>query len=102
MRLLSRLLPYTLPLLFAAAVPSAQAPQTPVIIQVHAAQSTGPYHPDWNYFGADEPNYITAPNGRKLLGELHDLSPYPVYFRPHNLLTTGKGDGSLKWGSTNA
>ena len=26
----------------------------------------------------------------------------PVYFRPHNLLTTGDGEGSLKWGSTNA
>jgi xylan 1,4-beta-xylosidase len=25
----------------------------------------------------------------------------PVYFRPHNLFTTGSGEGSLKWGSTN-
>ena len=71
-------------------------------ITVHAQQSTGKYQPDWNYFGADEPNYIYAPNGRKLLKDLHDLSPVPVYFRPHNLLTTGDGDGSLKWGSTNA
>ena len=31
------------------------------------------------------------------------ISPsVPVYFRPHNLLTTGDGSGSLKWGSTNA
>jgi xylan 1,4-beta-xylosidase len=61
----------------------------------------GPYSPIWNYFGADEPNYLSAPNGKKLLRELADLSPAPVYFRPHNLFTTGNGDGSLKWGSTN-
>jgi xylan 1,4-beta-xylosidase len=60
-----------------------------------------PVHPIWNYFGADEPNYLYAPNGKKLLGELAALSPVPVYFRPHNLFTTGNGDGSLKWGSTN-
>jgi xylan 1,4-beta-xylosidase len=71
-------------------------------IQVHAAaQPTGPYKPIWNFFGADEPNYLYAPNGKKLLGELAALSPVPVYFRPHNLFTTGNGDGSLKWGSTN-
>ena len=80
----------------------APAQQPPVSIQVHAAQRIGPYHPDWNYFGADEPNYITAPNGKKLLAELHALSPYPVYFRAHNLLTTGNGEASPKWGSTNA
>ncbi|MGA2851882.1 MAG: beta-xylosidase [Terracidiphilus sp.] len=73
----------------------------PVSIQVHAAQPTGPYTPIWNYFGADEPNYLYAPNGKKLLGELAALSPVPVYYRPHNLFTTGNGEGSLKWGSTN-
>ena len=55
----------------------------------------------FNYFGADEPNYTYAPNGRKLLSELSALSPVPVYFRTHNLFTTGNGDSSLKWGSTN-
>jgi xylan 1,4-beta-xylosidase len=72
-----------------------------VTVQVHAARPTGPYTPIWNFFGADEPNYIYAPNGTKLLGELAALSPVPVYFRAHNLFTTGNGDGSLKWGSTN-
>lgn len=81
------------------AVP-AQA--NPVDILVHAGQTMGKYAPDWNYFGADEPNYLYTPDGRKLLGELHDLSKGPVYYRPHNLLTTGDGEGSLKWGSTNA
>jgi xylan 1,4-beta-xylosidase len=73
----------------------------PVSIQVHAGQPTGPYTPIWNFFGADEPNFLYAPNGKKLLGELAALSSVPVYFRPHNLFTTGNGEGSLKWGSTN-
>jgi xylan 1,4-beta-xylosidase len=73
----------------------------PVSVQVHAGQPTGPYIPIWSFFGADEPNYLYAPNGKKLLAEFARLSPVPVYFRPHNLLTSGNGEGSLKWGSTN-
>jgi xylan 1,4-beta-xylosidase len=80
---------------------AAAEPPPPISIQIHAGQPTGPYIPIWNFFGADEPNYLYAPNGRKLLGELAALSPVSVYFRPHNLFTTGNGDGSLKWGSTN-
>ncbi len=90
-------------LLTAVIAADAQAPVPDAVnITVHANQRTGKYIPNWNYFGADEPNYTYAPNGKKLLRELHDLSPAPVYFRPHNLLTTGNGEGSLKWGSTNA
>jgi xylan 1,4-beta-xylosidase len=73
----------------------------PVTVQVHSRQAIGPYVPIWNYFGADEPNYLYAPSGKKLLGELAALSPVPVYYRPHNLFTTGDGEGALKWGSTN-
>src|SRR6201996_552193 len=83
-----------------AAMPAL--PQNPVTITVHADQGNQPYTPIWNFFGADEPNFTYAANGQKLLHELSALSPIPVYFRPHNLLTTGNGDGSLKWGSTNA
>ena len=87
---------------FAAQTPTQVPTQSaPVIVQVHAAQPTGPYTPIWNYFGADEPNYLYAPNGKKLLGELAALSAFPVYYRPHNLFTAGNGEGSLKWGSTN-
>jgi xylan 1,4-beta-xylosidase len=85
-------------LLFTA---SALASAQPVTIHVHANQPTGDYSPIHNYFGADEPNYTYAPNGKQLLAELGHLSPAPVYFRTHNLFTTGNGDGSLKWGSTN-
>ncbi len=85
------------------AFPAQSPEQSPaqVMVGVHAGRSLGAYKPIWNYFGADEPNYLYAPNGKRLLGELADLSPFPLYFRPHNLLTTGPGDGSLKWGSTN-
>jgi xylan 1,4-beta-xylosidase len=76
--------------------------QAPVQITVDAARTIGEYKPIWNNFGADEPNYTYAPNGTKLLRELSAINPgVPVYFRPHNLLTTGDGSGSLKWGSTN-
>jgi len=85
-----------------ALLPATAQSTRPVNITVHADKATGPYKPLWNFFGADEPNYVYAPNGQKLLGELSALSPVPVYFRAHNLLTTGDGEGSLKWGSTNA
>ena len=64
-------------------------------------QSEGPLPPVWNYFGYDEPNYTYAPNGRKLLSELAAANAAPVYVRTHNLLTSGDGTASLKWGSTN-
>ena len=58
--------------------------------------------PVWAWFGYDEPNYTYMKDGRKLLSELADLSPAPVYVRAHNLLTSGDGTPGLKWGSTNA
>jgi xylan 1,4-beta-xylosidase len=81
---------------------SQQTPQgAGISIRVQADQSDGPMSPVWNYFGYDEPNYTYAPNGKRLLGELAALDAAPVYVRVHNLLTTGDGSSSLKWGSTN-
>ena len=82
--------------------PSAMFCQESIAIQVDAAQRLGRLLPVWNYFGYDEPNYTYAANGRKLLGELAELSREPVQVRTHNLLTTGDGVAALKWGSTNA
>ena len=76
--------------------------EVPVRIQVDAGASEGPWRPVWSFFGYDEPNYTYAENGKKLLGELRGLSAAPVYVRLHNLLTSGDGSASLKWGSTNA
>src|SRR5271170_7264354 len=70
-------------------------------IEVHYDQSDGQLSPVWNYFGYDEPNYTYAPNGNKLLGELAAANAAPVYIRTHNLLTSGDGSASLRWGSTN-
>jgi xylan 1,4-beta-xylosidase len=89
---------FLLPLLSQLCWP--QASQS-VSIQVQVDQSEGAISPVWNYFGYDEPNYTYAPNGKKLLGELAALDAKPVYIRVHNLLTTGDGTASLKWGSTN-
>jgi xylan 1,4-beta-xylosidase len=39
-------------------------------------------------------------HGQKLLAELGELRPKEIYFRAHNLLTSGDGTPALKWGST--
>src|SRR3982751_4737840 len=59
-----------------------------VHVQVDASKEQGTLHPVWRFFGADEPNYATMKNGRKLIGELGSLRPKDVYFRAHNLLTS--------------
>lgn len=72
----------------------------PVTIRVHADKPLGELKPIWRMFGADEPNYATMPEGRKLIAELGALKPRDVYFRTHNLLCSGDGTPALKWGST--
>jgi len=80
--------------------PSAHDAAFPVTIQVDAAKTIGELKPIWSFFGADEPNYATMKDGRKLLTELGQLRPEQVHFRAHNLLTSGDGTPALKWGST--
>src|SRR3954471_1027578 len=84
----------------------SQSPQSPaafpVAITVDARATTGPLRPIWRFFGADEPNYATMKDGRKLIGELGALRPKDVFFRAHNLLSSGDGTPALKWGSTGA
>ena len=74
----------------------------PVSIRVDAAKPKGGLKPIWRFFGADEPNYAYMKHGRKLIAELGELAPKQIYFRTHNLLTSGDGTPALKWGSTNA
>jgi len=91
-----------LPLVFVGATRSwPQGPSDVVKIRVHADQADKTLPAIWSFFGYDEPNYTYAPNGKKLLVELSALSAAPVYVRVHNLLTSGDGSASLKWGSTN-
>src|SRR5688572_24982762 len=73
----------------------------PVTIRVDTTVTKGAIYPFWAWFGHDEPNYTYTANGMKLLSELQELSPVPVFVRAHNLLTSGDGTHALKWGSTN-
>ena len=76
--------------------------QSPAIkLNINAKNTIGEMLPIYAYFGYDEPNYTYYENGKKLLGEIADLSPVPVYVRTHNLLTTKEGEPDLKWGFTN-
>jgi xylan 1,4-beta-xylosidase len=84
-----------------------QAPSSPaetfrVSMRVDASSARGPLKPIWRFFGADEPNYAYMPHGEKLIAEQGRLRPGQVFYRAHNLLTTGDGTPALKWGSTNA
>jgi len=73
-----------------------------VTINIDAAKSSGRFEPVWAWIGYDEPNYTYSDDGMYLLQQLHKLSTRPVHARTHNLLTSGDGTPSLKWGSTNA
>lgn len=77
--------------------------QQAVSIHVDINKVKGKMEPVWAWFGCDEPNYAYMKDGKKLLTELGQIKPsVPVYFRAHNMLTTGDGSASFKWGSTNA
>ncbi|HVR75476.1 MAG TPA: beta-xylosidase [Planctomycetota bacterium] len=81
---------------------SAETDPIRVSIRVDASKPRGELKAIWRFFGADEPNYAYMQHGKKLLGELGVLRPKQVYFRAHNLLTSGDGTPALKWGSTGA
>ena len=83
------------------AAPLIAAQTFPVSITVDASQTKGELKPIWRFFGADEPNFAYMKDGQKLIKELGELGRGNVYFRTHNLLTTGDGTPALKWGSTN-
>ncbi len=85
-----------------AAPPVADTRSFSVTIQIDAGREKEALRPLWRFFGCDEPNYTYMPQGRKLLAELGALAPNHIYFRTHNLLTSGDGTPALKWGSTNA
>jgi xylan 1,4-beta-xylosidase len=75
--------------------------QGPVSIDVDLSKSVGKFTPIYSWFGYDESGYTVTHNGQALLGQLHDLSPVPVYIRAHFLLATGDGKPDLKWSSSN-
>jgi xylan 1,4-beta-xylosidase len=70
-------------------------------ISVDATAPGTPLERVWAYFGYDEVNYTTTPEGRELLALLATANTAPVRVRTHFLFNTGDGTPSLKWGSTN-
>jgi xylan 1,4-beta-xylosidase len=89
-------------LAMAGVLTATAADSFPVTIRVDAAKTQGELKPIWRFFGADEPNYAYMKHGTKLLAELGELRSKQVFFRTHNLLTSGDGTPALKWGSTGA
>ena len=56
--------------------PLARAAETfPVAVRIDAEKSLGPLKSIWRFFGADEPNYATMPNGEKLLANRRRQTP---------------------------
>lgn len=80
----------------------AQSQPETISLQIDLTKEKGDMKPIWAWFGYDEPNYTYMKDGKKLLSELAELSPVPVYIRAHNMLTSGDGKAAMKWGSTNA
>lgn len=99
----SRILLITLAAIIATTAATATAAESfPVKIDVDARGTGTELTPIWRFFGADEPNYATMKDGRALLAELGALRKDEVFFRAHNLLSSGDGTPAFKWGSTNA
>ena len=88
-------------LLASTLAPAADSTFLPVTIRVDAAKTHGELRPIYRFFGADEPNYATMKDGRRLLRDIGNLGAPQEYFRAHSLLVTGDGTPALKWGSTN-
>jgi xylan 1,4-beta-xylosidase len=72
-----------------------------VSIAVDATAPGAPLEPVWRYYGYDELNYTTTPEGEALLRTLAAAHAAPVHVRTHFLFNTGDGTPALKWGSTN-
>ena len=78
----------------------APAPAT-VNVSVDATAAGTPLERVWPFYGYDEINYTTAPEGKALLGTIAAAHTAPVHVRSHFLLNTGDGTPAMKWGSTN-
>lgn len=80
---------------------SAQT-QPSVTIEVDANGARTPLEPIWSFYGYDEANYTTTPEGEELLRTLVAAhTGKPIHVRTHFLFNTGDGTPAIKWGSTN-
>jgi len=83
------------------ALSSVARAQAPVTVSVDATAVGTPLERVWPYYGYDEINYTTTPEGEALLATLVATQSAPVHVRSHFLFNTGDGTPALKWGSTN-
>src|SRR5688572_13419237 len=90
-----------LALSLAAPVPAGAQVEDAVTIHVDATAAGSPLEPVWAYFGYDEINYTTTPEGEALLRTLSTAHASPVHVRTHFLFNSGDGTPAPKWGSTN-
>lgn len=93
----SLLVPLTV-LLFCA---PALAEPPAVTIAVDATGEGAAFQPIWAYFGYDEVNATTTPEGRELLRTLALANDAKVHVRTHFLFNSGDVTTRLKWGATN-
>jgi xylan 1,4-beta-xylosidase len=70
-------------------------------VSVDATSSGTPLEQVWPFYGYDELNYTTTPEGKALLSTLATMHSAPVHVRSHFLFNSGDGTSALKWGSTN-
>jgi xylan 1,4-beta-xylosidase len=79
-----------------------QAPAIAIVdVSVDATAAGAPLERVWPFYGYDEINYTTTPEGRALLATIAAAHTAPVHVRSHFLLNTGDGAPAVKWGSTN-
>ncbi|HEY5960791.1 MAG TPA: hypothetical protein VIV60_29755 [Polyangiaceae bacterium] len=84
-----------------AATGARAQPVATVRVSVNATAAGEPIERVWPFFGYDEINYTTVPEGKALLDTIAAGQSAPVYVRSHFLFNTGDGTPALKWGSTN-
>ena len=72
-----------------------------VQVSVNARATGSPLVPIWPFFGYDEINYTTLPEGRALLANLAGSAGATPHVRNHFWFNTGDGAPAMKWGSTN-
>ncbi len=81
--------------------PARAQPATSVRVSVDATATGTPLERVWPFYGYDELNYTTSPEGRALLATLVSANTAPVHVRNHFLFNSGDGTPAMKWGSTN-
>ena len=87
--------------LFSGFAGVAQSTHDTHTLAVDLNEKIGKMYSVWA-FGYDESNVTYEAVGKKLISELNEASPVPVYYRTHNLLNTDEGPRiALKWGSSN-